>query len=301
MYNDDGTWTDEGGPQTPVSNWWEGPRPANWPAQAPWPPPLPPGTHYGSAPGSIVYAEPSEIPAPGAPYNPANPTPPGSPYPVATPPPGPGPGPGPGGGGGGGGTSLIGAPGAYVPGAYPGVPEFHPPTYTPPPAFTFEDFTAPEAFHGPTAASVLSDPSYTFRRDQGQQALEQSAAARGVLNGGGTLADILKYGQNFASTEYSNIWNRDLGAYDTNTKNAFDTYNTRYKSAADTYATNLDSQYKTPYDYAYRSAMDQFAPQMQQYQNRFSATQRDAEFGWEAQYRRWVEDFNHRFQVANAQ
>ncbi len=66
--------------------------------------------------------------------------------------------------------------------------------------------SAPEFGWKPTTAEDLyADPSYTFRRDEGRQALEQGAAGRGVLRTGGTLKDILKYGQNFASQEYGNV------------------------------------------------------------------------------------------------
>ena len=44
----------------------------------------------------------------------------------------------------------------------------------------------------------------------------ESAAARGVLNSGGTLTDILNYGQNAASQEYQDIWNRKYNEFDVN-------------------------------------------------------------------------------------
>lgn len=52
------------------------------------------------------------------------------------------------------------------------------------------------------------DPGYQFRMDQGQKAIERSAAARGGLQSGGTLKAIADYGQNFASNEYGNAYNR---------------------------------------------------------------------------------------------
>lgn len=74
-------------------------------------------------------------------------------------------------------------------------------------------FVAPE-FQAPTWQSLQEDPGYQFRLNAGQGALERSAAARGVLRTGGTLKDILEYGQNFAGQEYENAYNRALGAYD---------------------------------------------------------------------------------------
>lgn len=47
-----------------------------------------------------------------------------------------------------------------------------------------------------------SSPSYAFRFDEGQRALERSAAARGDLFSGGTGRELTRYGQDFASTEF---------------------------------------------------------------------------------------------------
>lgn len=52
------------------------------------------------------------------------------------------------------------------------------------------------------------DPGYQFRMDEGQRALENSAAARGGLLSGGTAKAIEQYGQGFASNEYANVFNR---------------------------------------------------------------------------------------------
>ena len=53
-----------------------------------------------------------------------------------------------------------------------------------------------------------TDPGYQFRMAEGQKALERSAAARGGLMGGGTLKAISRYGQDVASQEYQNVYNR---------------------------------------------------------------------------------------------
>ncbi len=52
------------------------------------------------------------------------------------------------------------------------------------------------------------DPGYQFRMDQGMQALERSAAARGGLMGGGTLKALSRFGQDYASNEFQNAYNR---------------------------------------------------------------------------------------------
>lgn len=53
-----------------------------------------------------------------------------------------------------------------------------------------------------------NDPGYAFRLQQGQQALERSAAASGGLQSGGTLKGIANYAQNYASNEYNNAFNQ---------------------------------------------------------------------------------------------
>lgn len=53
-----------------------------------------------------------------------------------------------------------------------------------------------------------ADPGYQFRMAEGMRGVEGSAAARGGLLSGAALKAIQKYGQNFASNEYGNAYNR---------------------------------------------------------------------------------------------
>jgi hypothetical protein len=59
-----------------------------------------------------------------------------------------------------------------------------------------------------TTADFQRDPGYQFRMDQGQQALERSASARGGMLNGGTLKALSRYGQDYASREYSSAYSR---------------------------------------------------------------------------------------------
>ena len=52
------------------------------------------------------------------------------------------------------------------------------------------------------------DPGYAFRQAEGMKALERSAAARGNLLSGSTLKGIQRFGQDLASQEYGNAFNR---------------------------------------------------------------------------------------------
>jgi hypothetical protein len=60
-----------------------------------------------------------------------------------------------------------------------------------------------------------ADPGYAFRLAQGQKALDQQAAARGGLISGNALKAATGYGQDMASQEYQNAFNR----YQTNRAN----------------------------------------------------------------------------------
>lgn len=59
-----------------------------------------------------------------------------------------------------------------------------------------------------TQADFQQDPGYQFRMGEGMKALERSAAARGGLNSGATLKALTRYGQDFATNEYQNAYNR---------------------------------------------------------------------------------------------
>ncbi len=60
----------------------------------------------------------------------------------------------------------------------------------------------------PTLEELQLDPGYDFRKREGQQAIERSAAARGGVLGGGVLKDLTNYAQGAASQEYANAFDR---------------------------------------------------------------------------------------------
>ena len=57
-------------------------------------------------------------------------------------------------------------------------------------------------------ADFQGDPGYAFRLQQGQNALDNSAAARGGVLSGAQLKASSQYNQGFASNEYGNAYNR---------------------------------------------------------------------------------------------
>jgi len=69
-----------------------------------------------------------------------------------------------------------------------------------------------------TLQDLLRDPSkvqqtagYKFAFDQGNQAINRSAAKAGMLNSGNALAELAKYGQGMASQQYDTEANRLAG------------------------------------------------------------------------------------------
>ena len=64
-------------------------------------------------------------------------------------------------------------------------------------------------------ADFQADPGYAFRMSEGLKALDRTAASRGGLMSGATLKGSQRYGQDLASQEYSNAFNR----YQTNRTN----------------------------------------------------------------------------------
>ena len=64
-------------------------------------------------------------------------------------------------------------------------------------------------------ADFTADPGYAFRMSEGLKGLEHSAAARGGLLSGSGLKNITRFGQDLASQEYQNAYNR----YQTNRAN----------------------------------------------------------------------------------
>jgi len=83
------------------------------------------------------------------------------------------------------------------------------------------------------ADKFKTDPSYAFRMSEGMKALERSAASRGGLLSGATLKGIQRYGQDLASTEYQNAFNR-YQAERTGTLNPFQSLAGVAQSSANT-------------------------------------------------------------------
>jgi hypothetical protein len=140
------------------------------------------------------------------------------------------------------------APGAGAPGA--GTPEYAPPQFDGPyapdysfyegaPGFDAPRFTPPPAFTAPTGDQVLNEPGYEFRKGEGERGIKAFASHLGALRTGGTIKDLLKYNQNFASQEYGNVYNRAADTYRTNYGVSRDVFDRTYQGAKDAFAPAL--------------------------------------------------------------
>lgn len=133
---------------------------------------------------------------------------------------------GPGGGGPYGGGGGQGGPyGGYNPGGGygPGTGRTFG-TYGGAPQFQWDKFVAPNP------QDVANDPSYQFRLAEGSKAIQGSAAARGLLRTGGTLKDLMGYGQDLASQEYANMFNRAYQGWGANYQGGKDAFAPAYGS-----------------------------------------------------------------------
>jgi hypothetical protein len=59
-----------------------------------------------------------------------------------------------------------------------------------------------------TLADYQEDPGYQFRLNQGEQAINRNALARGRFNSGSVLKELQGYNSNLASQEFGNAFNR---------------------------------------------------------------------------------------------
>lgn len=85
-----------------------------------------------------------------------------------------------------------------------------------------------QQFTAPTAEEAAQTPGYQFQLQQGQNAMQNSAAGQGSLLTGRTLADLNNYAQGTASTNYQNTFNNSL---------------TQYQSAYNTFLNNQNNTY----------------------------------------------------------
>jgi len=96
-----------------------------------------------------------------------------------------------------------------------------------------------------TPSDFQADPGFAFRMAEGQKAIERSAAARGGLNSGATMKALMRFGQDTASSEYQNAYNRFNADRDrrfnrlSNLAGLGQTANSQVANASQNYAANV--------------------------------------------------------------
>lgn len=70
-----------------------------------------------------------------------------------------------------------------------------------------------KTFTPPTAAEAAQYPGYQFQEQQGEGALQNSAAAKGALYSGNTQEALVNYAQKSAQGDYSNVYNQAFQQY----------------------------------------------------------------------------------------
>lgn len=84
------------------------------------------------------------------------------------------------------------------------------------------------------ATDLTTDSGYQFRLQEGVDALDASAASRGMVQSGAQQKAITEYGQNLASEEYTNAYNKALTTYNTQQNAMLNVANLATGAAAET-------------------------------------------------------------------
>ncbi len=71
----------------------------------------------------------------------------------------------------------------------------------------------------PTLAQAENEPGFQFQEQQGDKAIQESAAATGGAFSGGTAKSLDNYNTNLAQTDYQNVVSNSLNAYQQNLAN----------------------------------------------------------------------------------
>lgn len=151
-------------------------------------------------------------------------------------------------------------------------PTFQPPAYAP-----SDPYQPPPAFQAPSYDEAMNDQGFQLALKQGQQAIEGSAAARGLTRTGGTLQALMQHNQGLASQQYDKVYDRAAQQYAQN-----------YQIGRDAWGVN-DATRRDARDFGYRGASDSF-----------NSLFRGREITFDDLYKRWATGVNVNAQMALA-
>lgn len=144
-------------------------------------------------------------------------------------------------------------------------------------------FNAPKAFAAPTQADMIVDPSYQWRFNQGQSAAERAALRAGTLRTGNALADLVDYGQNAASQEYQNMFNRAASVWDRGLQRE----NSVFDAATGTWKMN-QGENQDAYNADVQGAQLSYAPRLMSWQAAEAAKAKAAEANFDRSWQNEV-------------
>ena len=141
------------------------------------------------------------------------------------------------------------------------------------------DFQAPTKpdflntpFAAPTQAELESSPGYGARLAAGAQAINRKAAASGTIYNGGTQQALERYGQDYASNEYGNLYGQKLstrqqnvGEFEGDFARAFGQYQTKYGQFQDTVTSGRQDRQQNQNEFQ----QNVIAPGQVAYQNQY--------------------------------
>ena len=231
------------------------------------------------------------------------------------------------GGGGGGGGNGINYTGPFAPPGTTGwMPSYTAPRFQAPAPYQATAFNAPDpyvaptwdspdpytpgTFRAPTIEEAREEPGFKFALEQGMNALNNSAASKGLLRTGGTMKELIGFGQNLGDQNYQNVYNRGLSTFNTNEGNTADAYKTNYVGSRDAYdrtRQGAEDEYRSLWDTAMgnwtagtKGAQDEYQSlwdtSVQQWQAdtrgaeaEFAPRQTEATTGFQASMDQWLE------------
>lgn len=144
----------------------------------------------------------------------------------------------------------------------------------------YAPFKAPDPFKAPSAADMLKDPGFEFRRSMGEDAIKRQLASMGKLRTGGAAKGLIDYNQNFASLEYGNVYERAANEYDRIYNNLMGEYKVGYQQA-------LDRS-----DQEFRLASAEYNPKFSAWQDAAAWERRQAELDYLRDQNIWETVYN---------
>jgi hypothetical protein len=119
--------------------------------------------------------------------------------------------------------------------------EFQFDTYTPEKYQAADKYEAGKFSY--TGEDLYKDPSYQFRLEQGQKALDRAGLAAGRFLSGRQLQASSDYNQGAASQEFQAGYGRALGTFNTNEGNRFNAFNTNETNRYNAFSTNETNRF----------------------------------------------------------